>query len=163
MNEHYFVTADHGHLRIFLARSEPGQRQPDLQEVEAMDFPSGKHSYTDRDTDVAGRFQGSKQQAAGPGAPSGGGAGRSGMSIDERLPMQREEDRRRSRDVANEIDTFFAARPQVTFDLACAPAILRAIADNLSEGVRRRIRRTLNKDLVNQPREDVRAHFVNAA
>lgn len=161
MSEHYFVTADHGHLRIFLSRQAPGQRQPDLQEVEAMDFPGGKHAYTDRESDAAGRFQGSKHQAPASGAP--GGMGRTGMSIDERLPMQREEDRRRSRNVAEEIDTFFAARPQVTFDLACAPAILRTITENLSEPVRRRIRRSLSKDLVNQPREDVRAHFVNAA
>ena len=162
MSDHYFGAADHGHLRIFLPRQSPGQREPDLEEVEAMDFPLGKHSYSDRDTSMAGRFQGSKHQGAGPGAPGGMGVGRTGMSIDERLPMQREEERRRSRDVAAEIETFFATRPDATWDLACAPAMHRSIVDELSGAVRQRLRRTITKDLVNQRREDVRAHFVGS-
>ena len=66
--EHYIVAADHAHVRIFHQSQPPGQSAPSLVEVQALDFPAGKRSYTDRDTDTAGRFQGSKQQGAGPGA-----------------------------------------------------------------------------------------------
>lgn len=157
MSDHYFVTADQAHLRIYLTRQEPGQRQADLDLVESMDFPAGRQSYTDRDTSMAGRFQGSKHQAPGPG---GMAVGRAGMSIDERLPMQEEEQRRRARDVAAEIETFFAARPGATWDVALAPAFKGAVLDKLSKNVRERLRHTLAKDLVNQRAEDVRAQFV---
>jgi hypothetical protein len=158
MNEHYFVTADHGHLRIYRERQVPGQREPDLDQVESMDFPAGVKSYTARDTSMAGRFQSSKHQAAGAGAP-GPGPARTGMSIDERLPMQREEEKRRARDVAAEIDTFFATRPDATWDFAGAPAFQQTVVDQVSPRVRERLRRTLAKNLVNQPTDELRAHL----
>ncbi|PTX97809.1 host attachment protein [Opitutus sp. ER46] len=162
MSEHYFVTADNGHLRVYLERNEPGQRMPGLQQVEAMDFPAGRQSYNARDTAMAGRFQGSKHQAAATGAP-GAAVARTGMSIDERLPMQREENRRRVRDVAAEIEAFFASRGGATWDFAGAPEFRSAVVEQLSPKVRTQLRRTISKDLVNQPAEDVRAHFVEAA
>lgn len=161
MSDHYFIAADHAHLRIYLARQELGQREPDLDQVEAMDFPAGRQSYTDRDTSMAGRFQSSKHQSVAPGAPGGIAAGRTGMSIDERLPMQREEERRRARDVAAEIETFLSARPGATWDVALAPAFKAAVLENLSPGVRDRLRHILAKDLVNQRAQDVRAQFVS--
>src|SRR5690349_8605427 len=106
MSEHYIVAADHGHLRVYIERHAPGQRSPGLEAVESMDFPLGKRSFADRETDMAGRFAGSNTQAAAPGSPMA----RTGMSIDERLPMQREESRRRAREVAAQIDTFFRQR-----------------------------------------------------
>src|SRR3954468_7142385 len=103
MSQHFIVAIDHGHLRILAEQPRAGQSTPGLQEVEAMDFPAGRASYTDRDTDMAGRFGSSKQQSLGPGQPTG----RQGMSIDERLPMQREESRRRAKKLAAEITAFF--------------------------------------------------------
>lgn len=160
MSEHFFIAADHAHLRVYLQRQQAGQHEPDLDEVQAMDFPGGKQSYTARDTSMAGRFQGSQYQAAG--SPAGVPGARTGMSIDERLPMQREEERRRARDVAQEIETFFAGRNDATWDLAITPAMHRAVVDQLSERVRARLRRVIAKDLVNQRPEDVRAQFVSA-
>lgn len=159
MSEHYFVTADHGHLRIYLERNGLGQREPALDQVESMDFPAGLKSYTDRDTSMAGRFQSSRNQAAAAGAP-GPGPARAGMSIDERLPMQREEEKRRVRDVAAEIETFFASRPGATWDFAGAPEFHHTVIDQLSPRVRRQLRRTIAKDLVNQRTEELRAHFA---
>src|SRR5215213_4946755 len=106
MSEHFVVAVDHGHLRIYVERRAPGQTTG-LDQVEAMDFPAGKRSYADRDTDMAGRFASSKHQSPGPGNPTA----RTGMSIDERLPMQREESRRRVKELAAEIDAFFQGRP----------------------------------------------------
>ena len=158
MSEHYIVTLDQGHLRIFAERVGPGQLTPGLQQVEAMDFPAGKHNYTDRDTDQAGRFSGSKNQAAGMGAPAKGA--RAGMSIDERLPMEREESRRRARELAAEIEHFFQSRPEASWDFAAGPELNTAVLDLLSPDVRQRMRRSVSKDLVNQRVDEVRAHFA---
>lgn len=160
MPEHFFITADHGHIRIFEVRQAAGQREPSLSQVEAMDFPAGRQSYVARDTAMAaGRFQGSRHQSVAPGAP-GVAAARTGMSIDERLPMQREEERRRTRDVADEIEAFLGARPAATWDFAGAPTFHRSVVDQLSPPLRQRLRRTIGKDLVNQPNDELRAHYT---
>lgn len=158
MSEHYIVAVDHGHLRIFAERKPPGQATPGLDPVESMDFPAGKRSYTDRDTDMAGRFASSKHQGAAPGGPTA----RTGMSIDERLPMQREESRRRAKELAAEIDVFFQRRPDATWDFAAGPELNSAVLDLLSPAVRKRVRRSVTKDIVNQRTNELRAHFAGA-
>jgi hypothetical protein len=163
MSEHYIVTLDHGHLRIYAERMPPGQYTPSLEQVEAMDFPLGKHSYTDRDTDQAGRFGSSKHQSAGQGAAGQAdysATGRSGMSIDERLPMQREESRRRAKELAAEIDSFFKKRPEASWDFAAGPELNGTVLELISPAVRQRVRRSVAKDLVNQRLDEVRAHFA---
>lgn len=162
MSDHYFVIADQGHLRIYFARNGRRQRGLALDQVAAVDFPAGLRSYVARETSMAGRFQSSKHQVAGAGAP-GPGPGRTGMSIDERLPMQREEERRRARDVAAEIDTFLARRPTATWDFAGAPEFHRTVTEQLSPQVRQRLLRTIQKDLVNQRIEQLRIHFAGFA
>jgi hypothetical protein len=156
MSEHYIVTLDHGHLRIYAERMRPGQHAPALEQIEAMDFPLGKHSYSDRDTDDAGRFASSKSQSAGQGAPTG----RQGMSIDERLPMQREESRRRAKELAAEIDSFFQKRADASWDFAAGPELNGTVLELISPAVRQRVRRSVAKDLVNQRLDEVRAHFA---
>jgi hypothetical protein len=158
MSEHYIVAVDHGHLRIYVERNSPGQRTPALDRVEAMDFPAGKKGYTDRETDMAGRFASSKHQSPGPGGPTQ----RTGMSIDERMPMEREEARRRAKELAAEIDAFFQRRPDATWDFAAGPELNGALLDLLSAQVRQRVRRSVTKDLVNQRGDEVRAHFAGA-
>ena len=155
MSEHYIVTLDQGHLRIYAERQQPGQMTPTLVQVEAMDFPAGKNSYTDRDTDMAGRF---------PGYRTGGSpdVGKVGMSIDERLPMQEEESRRRVRELAAVLEGFFEQRSEATWDFAAGPELNNAVLDALSAGIRGRLRRSVRKDLVNQRLEDVRAHFAES-
>ena len=149
MNEHFIITLDRGHLRIYSETREPGQTTPKLEIVEAMDFPQGRAPYTDNATDQAGRFPGSK------GRPGG-------MSIDERLPMKREEERRITTLIASELDTFLQNRPQASWDLAASPSLFNAVIDELSAETRRRLKRALPKDLVNQNTEEVRAHFATA-
>ena len=156
MSEHYIVTIDRGHLRIYAERTTPGQSTLGLEQVEAMDFPLGKQSYTDRDTDQAGRFQGSKHQGAGPGGPTA----RQGMSIDERLPMEREESRRRAKEIAAAIDAFLKTRPDASWDFAAGPELNGAVLELISPAVRQRVRRSIAKDLVNQRVDEVRAHFA---
>lgn len=163
MSEHFIVTLDHGHLRIYAERRAPGQLNPALEQVEAMDFPQGRKSANERDTDQAGRFGSSKHQSAAQGAPGQAGfsaTGRSGMSIDERLPMQREESRRRAKELAAEVDAFFNQRPDATWDFAAGPELNGTVLELISPAVRQRVRRTVAKDLVNQRVDEVRAHFA---
>ena len=155
MSEHYIVAADHGHLRIFRFQQPPGQTTPAFEEVQALDFPAGRQSYTDRDTDRAGRFQSSKHQARGPGAP----IARTGMSIDERLPMQREEERRQATNVSEAIDSFLQARPDATWDFAAGPEIHKVVLEALAPSSRARLRKAVTKDLVHQPAEALKTQF----
>jgi hypothetical protein len=155
MSEHFIITADRGHVRIFSREQEPGQMTPRLREVQGLDFPSGRQSYTDRDTDMAGRFQGSQHQARGPGAPTA----RTGMSIDERLPMQEEEERRQTRDLFRAIETFLQQHPAATWDFAAAPAVHNSVLELISPPMRSRLRQAVAKDLVNQPVEELLGHF----
>src|SRR5687767_11969943 len=143
MSERYIVTADHGHLRIYAERQAPGQYSPGLELVDSMDFPAGRNSYTDRDTDMAGRFPGAKKQSGGVGGP--GKVGQTGMSIDERLPMQREESRRRAKEIAAEIESFLEQRPEASWDFAAGPELNSALLELLPAAVRKRLRRSVSK------------------
>lgn len=156
MSEHYVMTANQGHLRIYSRRQPPGQSTPAFDEVQALDFPTGVKSYTDRESDMAGRFSSSKHQTSAPGAP----VARTGMSIDERLPMQREEQRRRIRDVAESIDAFLAGRPNATWDFAAGPELHNAVLETVAPNSRRQLRQSVAKDLVHQPQTEFRAHFA---
>jgi hypothetical protein len=153
MSEHYIITLDHGHLRIYLERIAPGQFTPSLEPMEMMDFPAGRHSYSDRDTDMAGRFPSA-------GVPGQADTGHRGMSIDERLPMQREENRRRARELASMVESFLEQRAEASWDFAAGPDLNHAVLELLSPPVRRRLRRSVPKDLVNQRLDEVRAHFA---
>ena len=158
MNSHYFVIADHSRLRIFTERTGPGQSTPGLEEVYAMDFAQGRVGYSDNDTDMAGRFQSSKQQGASPGSP----AARAGMSIDERLPMQREAHRRAVAEIAGAIESFLELRPDATWDFAAGPSTHNAVLERMPHAVRSRLRESIAKDLVNQPVASLRERFLNA-
>src|SRR5688500_3251622 len=130
MNEHYIVAVDHGHLRIYAERRSPGRKTPGLEQVQAMDFPAGRHSYSDRDTDMAGRFPSAKRQSAGAGGP--GNVGHVGMSIDERWPMKREEARRRAKELAAEIEAFFQLKPDASWDFAAGQELNGTVLEMIS-------------------------------
>src|SRR3954470_6583332 len=113
MSDHFIIALDQGHLRIYAERKAPGQFTPGLQQVEAMDFPLGKKAYTANDTSMAGRFP--QDRGRHPGG-----------SIDERLPMKEEADRRRAGQLAAEVEVFLANRPDATWDFAAGPEVHHA-------------------------------------
>lgn len=157
-SSHYIVIADRGHLKIFLERSAPGQSTPGLNEVQSLDFPQGRVSYVDNESDMAGRFQGSKQLGRGAGTPTA----RTGMSIDERLPMEREAGRRQVDDVAKAIESFLQDHPTATWDFAAGPSGHNAILDHLSSQTKSRLRSSIPKNLVNQPTAELLGHFSHS-
>lgn len=155
MNAHFLMAADHGHLRIFEYRQEPGQLRPSLAEVDSVDFPHGVKSYAEENSDMAGRFQGSRQPSRAPGSPTA----RIGMSIDERLPLQREDERRRVQDIVDRIETFLRDHPDITWDFAAGPTLNHAVVECLSPQARAGLQRVVAKDLVHQPVAELLMHL----
>lgn len=155
MSDHYVIVADQGHLRFFVQTQAPEQMRPSLREVEALDFPLGVKSYAENDTDVAGRFQSSRSQASAAGAPTQ----RTGMSIDERLPMHREIDRRRNEEISRRIDAFLKERSEATWDFAAPAELERSFLEGVSSAARARLQRVVPKDLVHQSVSSLLDHF----
>jgi hypothetical protein len=144
--QHYLVTLNRAHIRIYREDHPPGQSHPSVRPVEAFDFPNGLADYTDRNTDRAGRFQG----------PRGSGG------IDERLPSREEEEKRVTDELSRRLNEFFRAHPRDSWDLAAPAAVYRALLGRLEPAARSRMRRALQKDLVKHPAGDLPAHFAAA-
>jgi hypothetical protein len=153
MSEHYIVALDQGHLRIYAERKMPDQTTPGLEEVESMDFPNGKRAYFANDTSPQGRF---------PGAGPGGGSRHPGMSIDERLPMKQESERRTAKQLAEEVEAFFSNHPGATWDFAAGPELHNAVLELISASTRQRLRRAVSKDLVKHRPQELLAQFAAA-
>lgn len=150
--EHFLVVLDRAHLRIYRAEAPIVGSSPRLELVEALDVPAGKQRYTATESDQAGRFPGSKGPTPGGGAPAG-------QSIDERLPMQEEHQRRIVGELASHLGQFLQLHPRATWDYAAPDALHPAVLERLEPSVRTRLGHALQKDLVNQPVEELRAHF----
>jgi hypothetical protein len=144
---HFVVTLDRAHLRIYRANETGGPSGSQLQLEHAIDLPEGKESYVARDSDQAGRF-------------GSHGMGPAGASIDERLPMQEEQNRRLADELVTELETFLRQHPRATWDFAAGPALHNVVLDHLSPETKSRLGTALAKDLVNQPIEVARDQFA---
>lgn len=144
--DHYAAVIDRAHLRIFRMQEPAGGGTMQFELAESFDLPAGRRQYTDRDTDSAGRF---------PGAEGRGGGG----SIDERLPMQSEQERRLVADLANFLARFFTEHQRATWDYAAGPGIHQAVLDRLSAPVRERLGVAVVKELVHHTPAELRAAF----
>ena len=149
--EHYIVAADRARLRIYQEDPTVEAVDASLQIASSFDLPSGKNHYTSRDTDQAGRFPGPR----GKGTAMGG-------SIDERLPMLEEQQRRAAAELGARMNEFFRQHPDATWDFAAGPVVHRGILDVLDPDVRERLGAALVKELVNQPLPELRDHFTQA-
>jgi hypothetical protein len=130
--ENFIVVLNRGHLRIYAA----DKSTPEL--VESSDMPEGLQGYTDNDTDQAGRFPGTQGKGRGIGG-----------SIDERLPMQEEQQRRIVREAVKRVEEFLAAHPDARWSFAAGPALQQPVLDELADDARSRLDKTIAKDLVN--------------
>jgi hypothetical protein len=146
--EHFVILADRASVRI-LAEDRPRGRAASLRAVQVKPLPEGHEEYFERDTSPQGRFPGNTRVG--------------GMSIDERLPMQREQERRLIRRIATTITDFLREHPTASWDLAAGAPLLRAVVDELDAAVRGRLRRTVAKELTNLPPEALPPHFAGTA
>ncbi len=151
----FVVTVDHAHLKIYRATDTRGPSRLQLQLEEAVDFPSGRSSYFAEESDQAGRFPGRRGTPADVAPQSGG-------SIDERLPMQQEQERRIQTQLATRIDNFLQQHADAMWDYVAAPALHRAVFERLSDDVRQRVGAELAKDLVNAPVLELAAQVADA-
>lgn len=135
-------------LRLFREDQPPGALGPHFTLVEAADFPEGRRQYTDYDSDFAGRF------------PRGGD---NSSSIDERLPMQEEYERRNATEIARELSRFLARHPDLAWDYAAGPNLHHVVLDQLPAEQRTRLDRTAIKDLTKLPPQELARHFPVAA
>jgi Protein required for attachment to host cells len=149
MPEKLIVIIDHRHFKIFSENREPGQLTPNLTLIDSLEVVDGHGSYADTSTDMAGRFPGSKGRAP------------YGMSIDERLPMKEEQQRRIIEEISTRLDAFLQARPNARWDFAAASGhgLHQAVLERLSPAVRQRLGLALQKDLTNVPTPQLLAHF----
>jgi hypothetical protein len=147
--EHYMAVIDRAHLRIYRVREPETGGSTQFELAQAFDLIAGHQQYTDRDSDMAGRF------------PGGGGRqlAHGGGSIDERLPMQNEHQRRLVADLAGYLTQFFEARPGATWDFAAGPSLHHVVLERLPAKVRSRIEVTLVKELSHQTPAQLRAHL----
>lgn len=150
--DHFMVVIDRAHLRVYRVRELENSAPSQFELAESFDLPAGKQGYTDRDTDQAGRFAGSGAK----GRKGGGG------SIDERLPMKEEHERRLATELAEHLNRFLLAHPDATWDYAAGPALHRAVLDRLSAPSRSRLGIALVKELIHQSPAQLRAHFIPA-
>jgi hypothetical protein len=150
MNDHYIVTIDRGHLRIFAEAKTGGLRTPRLEVVEAMDFPSVTNSSAEeqgRDsTNSDGSFDSRARRALSERGSHRGGEARRNLEL-----------------IAMELDTFLQNRPEASWDFAAAPSLFRAVIDELSPPTRQRLRRVVPRTMINQRADEVRAHFAGTA
>lgn len=144
--EHFIVVLDRAHLNIYQVRNSGRAARARFDPVETAHLPAGLQHYTDRDADQAGRF--------------GARVGPSGGSIDERLPMRNEHERRLAADLADRLGRFLERHGHATWDYAAGPALHHAVLDRLASGVRARLDRALPKELVHQTPAELEAHFA---
>lgn len=147
--EQLFVVLDRSHLRIYHEAAARKNGTPSWEVLEAFDLPSGRERFTSNEADQAGRFPGSH------GLSPGG-------SIDERLPIQEEQQRRIVHELAEAIESFLREHPTAKWDLACEAELQHAILPLLPTDIRGRVRHQLPKILVNQPLAELRDHFARA-
>jgi hypothetical protein len=148
MVDHHYVVLNRTQIQIYRERTEPGY-PPGCVLVASFGFPEAHRSYTDNDSDQAGRFP-------------AGVAAHNGMNIDERLPMQEEHERRDAAALATTLERFLRDFPQSRWDYAAGPALHYAVLERLSPAVRAGLDRSLQKDLTKAPAHEIATHFDEA-
>lgn len=147
MAHKYIIAADRAHLRIYRYSQQPGQFTPSIQPVDAFDIPETKHSYSDSESDIGGRFPGSKSRTGIP-------------SIDENLPITDERDHDIAEQLVDRITDFLEKHPNSTWDFAASSVLRSLVVNALPDPVRLRLDQVISKDLVNVPPVELRQHFA---
>ena len=144
--EHFVAVLDRAHLNIYQVSNSGRAARARFDPVEAFHLAAGRQHYTDRDTDQAGRF--------------GARVGPAGGSIDERLPMRNEHERRLVADLAGRLGRFLQEHGGATWDYAAGPALHHAVLDRLPAAVLARLDRALPKELVHRSPAELEAYFT---
>lgn len=147
--EHFLVLVNMKHVRIY---DDAVRGNPQL--VEAFEPEIGQGGYTDQDSDQAGRF--------GNGGGRGGRNVRGG-SIDERLPMLEEQQRRVAKEAAAVITRHLKAHPNANWSYAAGPTLHSLVLKELHKDLLARKDHDIQKDLLNMPLPELVGHFAQKA
>ena len=159
MKPHYIAVADQAHLRIFAEHRDLGQMTPGLDEVYALDFPQEKGGHVTDVTKIAGHFQGDAQEVSSPDAPDA----HEGTANGTHPPLRRGMGRRNIHDIADALGAFLINHPHASWDFAAGPSAHNAILERLPAALHESLHRSLSKDLVKQPTDELLARFESAA
>jgi hypothetical protein len=147
--DHYMAVVDRAHLRIYRVYAPRTGGSTQFELAEAVDMVAGHQQATARATDMAGRFPGGSGRLQG----SGGG------TIDERLPMHAEYERRVVGDLVHHLTRFFSEHYRATWDFAAGPEIHQAVLNRLPAEIRARVDVAIVKELPHQTPAQLRAHL----
>lgn len=142
------IAANLGHLKAFRVEETPNRGQK-LQLIEDIEFPEAHGRFTDKVTDLAGRFP-----------VSGGAYPGTQMSIAETLAVDLEAEKRLAKLVSEEIEKYTADAPSWYF--AATSEIQNAILENLKRPTRDKLQRSVACDLTKAPVSNVQEHFQSA-
>jgi hypothetical protein len=141
-----YVAIDRSRLRVYQASAgELPDGNGSWTVLASEDFPEGRTAYADATSDAAGRF------------PTAQGTG---MSIDERLPLKEEHEKRVVAEVASALRRCLMEHPKATWHFAAGPGLFQAVESQLSPDLRARRGRTLERNLAKLPPNELRAHFA---
>jgi hypothetical protein len=153
---YFVVTLDRGRVRIYRSTETAGPGRLQLQLQQSHDVPEGHDAYFASESDQAGRFPGGVRGAPADVATHAGG------SIDERLPMQREHERRIAALLASLVEQFLLQHPTARWDFVAPAPVHHAVWERLSRDTRDRVGVTVTKDLVHLPVRELGDRIVDA-
>ncbi len=141
------IVADRGSLKAYQVDHTP-TRGPSLQLVQAFDITDGHRSLQDQFTDGAGQFP------VGDGA-----AGRHANSAGERGALEKENERRICRELAERIEQLVTQQAKEGWSFAAPASIHSAVVEMLPARITERLVEQLKADLVKIEPAKLAAHF----
>ena len=145
MNAELLIIADRGQMKTYSIEAPPGETAA-ARLVDTFEIEESRGRFADEFTDVAGAF------------PNSGSGGR-GNSVAERTQLATENELRAFRKLAAHIHKLIRQRHPRNWAFAAPAEINNAILADLPNECRQTLVRNLPKDLVNQPEDELLAHF----
>lgn len=138
MRAHHLIMADRGHLRIYVESRLAGHKIPELELVEAADFPD-EIPWSPAEAGAAANPPPSDRRTA------------SAASSRDPFPASPDRPPSLAAHFGSKITAFFRGHPDATWDFAAATGFHQLVLDHVASSVRRRLRQTLAKDLTRTP------------
>jgi hypothetical protein len=141
VTDHYIVVVDRFHLRIYRVMGARGTAQFEL--AEAFDLTALGVQ------EAGGTAVGAPSRLADP-------PGMDPAALGERAPPERT----LVSAIAEQVDRFFLEHDEATWDFAAAQPVHQPVLNRLTLPTRRRLGRTVVKEITQQTPQQLRSHFV---
>lgn len=141
MSSKFIIVADLQHLKIFNVKQDPMKRES-LELVEGSENLNAHKRVSEKVSDRKGNFQ----------SDQGSGSG-------EDHNMVLEEERRRIKEIANDVSEFLQKNSHESWCFAAPKAINNKIVELLDNEVKASMKSNLSSDLTNIPSNQLLEHF----